>query len=332
MVYPSVTPVTRLATSVRDNPCSERLRRSSSGLATTMAPSSSRDTLIGSATASSRVPLGPLTDTFWPSIDTSTPAGTGTGCFPIRDIASSPSPHVCEDFAAHALSGSLAVGPQTRRRGNDRHAQTAEHARQIGGSRVDTQTGLGHPAQACDAALTARSVLQLHHKRLAHPSILGVVIGDVTLRLEDLGDVGLDLRVRQGHLVVIRRIGVAQTCQEVCDRVRHGHDSRFTFLAAVPNVPIVGRGPTATCLVSSSLLVGSSRKRSSPLLPAGLLDTGQLAGVRHLTKADPAEPELAVHRVRAATPVAAGVAAHLELGLLVGLVDQSLLCHLLSSP
>jgi hypothetical protein len=33
---------------------------------------------------------------------------------------------------------------------------------------------------------------------------------------------------------VVRRIGVAQTCQEVCDRVRHCHDSRFTFLAAVP--------------------------------------------------------------------------------------------------
>src|SRR6478609_8196530 len=87
MVYPSVTPVTRLATSVRDNPCNERLRRSSSGLATTMAPSSSRETLIGSATARPRVPLGPLTDTFCPSIVTSTPDGTGTGCFPIRDIA-----------------------------------------------------------------------------------------------------------------------------------------------------------------------------------------------------------------------------------------------------
>jgi hypothetical protein len=75
-----------LATSVRDSPCSERLRRSSSGRVTTMAPSSSRDTEIGSATASSSVPLGPLTETFWPSIVTSTPEGTTTGCFPIRDI------------------------------------------------------------------------------------------------------------------------------------------------------------------------------------------------------------------------------------------------------
>src|SRR3954452_13305883 len=67
-------------------------------------------------------------------------------------------------------------------------------------------------------------------------------------------------------------------------------------------------------------------------LPAGLLHTWQLAGVRHLAQADAAQPELAVDRVRATAPVAAGVAAHLELGLLIGLVDQSLLCHLFSSP
>lgn len=53
----SVTPVTRLATSVRDSPCSERLRRSSlGGRVTTMAPSSLRDTTIGSAMSRVRVP------------------------------------------------------------------------------------------------------------------------------------------------------------------------------------------------------------------------------------------------------------------------------------
>src|SRR5882757_7172765 len=67
-------------------------------------------------------------------------------------------------------------------------------------------------------------------------------------------------------------------------------------------------------------------------LPAGLLHAGQFARMRHLPQADSAQAELAVHGVGAAAPVATCVAAHLELGLLVGLVDQSLLCHLLSSP
>src|SRR6478736_600500 len=150
-----------------------------------MAPSSSRATLIGSATARSRVPLGPLTETFWPSIVTSTPLGTATGCFPMRDMASSPSPHVREDFAAHALSCRLTVGQQARGRGDDRHAEAAENPRQVGGFRVHPQAGLGHPAQARDAAFAARAVLQLDHQRLADPSILGVVVADVALALED---------------------------------------------------------------------------------------------------------------------------------------------------
>src|SRR3954453_8871357 len=140
-----------------------------------MAPSSLRDTEIGSATASSSVPFGPLTDTFWPSMVTSTPAGTTTGFFPIRDIASSPSPHGGEDSAAHALSCRLTVGEQTRRRGDDRHAEATKHPRQVGGLCIDAQAGLGHPAQPGDAAFTAGAVLQLHHKRLAHAGILGVV-------------------------------------------------------------------------------------------------------------------------------------------------------------
>src|SRR5207244_2627775 len=70
----------------------------------------------------------------------------------------------------------------------------------------------------------------------------------------------------------------------------------------------------------------SARKRSSDL-PAGLLDTGQFAGVRHLPEADAAQAELAEHGMRASAPVAARVAANLELRLLVGLVDQRLLCH-----
>src|SRR3954453_17207058 len=137
-----------------------------------MAPSSLRDTEIGSATASSSVPFGPLTDTYWPSMVTSTPAGTTTGFFPIRDIASSPSPHVGEDFAAHALSCRLTVGEQTRRRGDDRHAEATKNPGQVGRFRVHPQAGLGHSSQACDAAFPARAVLQLHDQRLGHPGHL----------------------------------------------------------------------------------------------------------------------------------------------------------------
>src|SRR4051794_3341259 len=66
-------------------------------------------------------------------------------------------------------------------------------------------------------------------------------------------------------------------------------------------------------------------------LPAGLAHTRQFAAVRHLAQADPAQAELAEHRVRTTAALAAGVGTNLELGLLGSLVDKRLLGHL-SSP
>ena len=80
-----------LAIRVRDSPCSERAVRSSLGRDTTTWPPSTF-AVIGSATTWLRVPLGPLTVTFWPSIATSTPAGIAMGFLPIRDIVQPP-PH-----------------------------------------------------------------------------------------------------------------------------------------------------------------------------------------------------------------------------------------------
>src|SRR5882762_4170015 len=63
--------------------------------------------------------------------------------------------------------------------------------------------------------------------------------------------------------------------------------------------------------------------------PAGLRHARHFAGVHHLAKADAAQPELAVHRLRSTAAPAACVGAHLELGLAQLLLDKSLLCHAL---
>src|SRR5690242_19875224 len=52
-----------------------------------------------------------------------------------------------------------------------------------------------------------------------------------------------------------------------------------------------------------------SLARDGGLLPGGLRDAGQLAPVRHFTDADAAQPELPVHGLRTAAPLAAGVRA-----------------------
>src|SRR5882757_2714120 len=201
--YPAVTPTTRLLISVRDSPCIARLYRSSSGRLTRMVPSSSRSTEIGSATVCDSVPFGPLTVTWRPSILTSTPEGTGTGSFPIRDIVQIPLPDVGEDFPAHAPHARLPVGHQPRRRRDDRHAETTEHPRQVGRLRVHPQAGLGNPAQARDAPLTIAAVLQVDHQRTADFGLLGLERGDVALALEDLRDRDLELGVRHHDLVVV---------------------------------------------------------------------------------------------------------------------------------
>src|SRR6478672_5182944 len=120
-----------LAMSVRVSPCSERLRRSSSGRWTASVPSSLRSTTMGAATVCDRVPLGPVTVTAWPSMAISTPLGTTTGSLPMRDMGAPPLPDVGEDFPTHALLGCLTVGQQARGGRQDRHAEAAEHLGQV---------------------------------------------------------------------------------------------------------------------------------------------------------------------------------------------------------
>src|SRR5574338_1112482 len=73
--------------------------------------------------------------------------------------------------------------------------------------------------------------------------------------------------------------------------------------------------------------IGSVMVMVATSSPARLGHARDLPGVDHVAQADPAELELAVHRVRTAALLATRVGPDLELGLAVGLVDESLLGH-----
>src|SRR3954465_14057481 len=83
---------------------------------------------------------------------------------------------------------------------------------------------------------------------------------------------------------------------------------------------------------SDQMLTESAWKFPSPCgrweLPGALGHARQLATVSHLTEADAAQAELAVHGVGATAALAAGVRTHTELGLAGSLRDKSLLRHL----
>src|SRR5699024_1027343 len=154
---------------VRVSPWRERDSRSSSGRVTVIVPSS-RDAEIGAGTVNACSPFGPFTRTSWPSTVTSSPEGTEMGCLPMRDIcvSSFPLPDVREDFAAHALLGCLLVREESRRRREDRDAESAEHPREAVRLGVHAQTRLRHTADAGDRTLTVGSELQIELEVLPH--------------------------------------------------------------------------------------------------------------------------------------------------------------------
>src|SRR5438067_6122869 len=171
-------------------------------------------------TRSSSSPFGPLTRTRSGSTATSTPDGTGIGCFPIRLIAL---PDLRDDLAADALAPRVVAGHQALRGRHDRGAHPAEHARDVRGGDVGAPARLRHAAQAADHSAVAVGVLQPDAQRFADARALDRPALDVTLLLEDAGHLGLHLRVRDQHLVVARAQAVADAGQEVGDRIRHRH-------------------------------------------------------------------------------------------------------------
>src|SRR5215475_2159922 len=177
---------------------------------------------------------------------TSTPLGTTTGIRPIRDIAGS-LPDVSEDFPAYALLLRLLVGHQAGRRRDDRDTEATEHPGQVVLVRIHAQPWLGHALETRDRALPGRPELQRDHQVLANLGVLHLPARDVTLLLQDLGDVRLDLGGRHVHGVVVRRVGIAYPGQHVCDRVGHGHGlvALLTAVSLLSLVLFATSGPAA---------------------------------------------------------------------------------------
>src|SRR6185437_4897660 len=90
-------------------------------------------------------PLGPLTVTRSGSIAMVTPAGTGMGCLPMRDIASDGLPDLRHHFAADALDAGLVASHDPLGGRHDRGPHAALNPRDV--SMVD----VGALARARDA-------------------------------------------------------------------------------------------------------------------------------------------------------------------------------------
>src|SRR5262249_41669435 len=239
-----------------------------------------------------------------------------------------------EAVPAPAGPGRLLVGHEPTRGGDDGDARPGEYPGQVVLLRVHAQARLGQPLEPGNRALTRRPVLERDDQVLADLGVADFEAADVALLLEDLREVNLDLGIRHAHRFLVCRIGIAQTGQHVCDRVRHRHGLMALLTAVSP------AGPSAWSVGAGGAQFGRrARGARAPglvwwpfWLPAGFCDATQFAAGGQVPEADPAQPEPPVHRARPPAARAPGVGAHRELGLPLRLGDQRLLRHWVSSP
>src|SRR6266699_1029201 len=212
LLKPSLTPCTILCMRLRESPCNAfTLRVSASRISETRLsftlPLMSRGNLQLS------FPFGPSTETA-PSLSmlTLTLSGISTALFPIRDIKKLP--NVGEQLAAHFLFLGFASRQHTARRGNNRHAHSAEHARDFVGTDVTAQTRTAHAPQASDRARPVDNFVCHFDARMRRGRV-DRVFRDVTFVLQNADNLGLDLRVRNEHVDLLRVSRVADAREKV---------------------------------------------------------------------------------------------------------------------
>src|SRR5581483_10344074 len=148
-------------------------------------------------TRSDSSPLGPLTITRSGSIATVTPAGTGMGCLPMRDIASDGLPDLRQHFAADALDAGLVAGHEALGGRHDRRPHAALNPGDVGMVDVGALARARDALQAADHGLAGLGVLERDRQLLAGPP-LGRVVDLVGLDVALLAQDPRDLRSQPG--------------------------------------------------------------------------------------------------------------------------------------
>src|SRR5215207_202625 len=210
-----------LFTRVRVRPWSCLWVFCSVGRVTTMVPSSWLTDMSG-CRARLRVPLGPLTVTWRPSIVTSTADGTGMGRRPIRDMVDR-LPDEREDFAAQLRLTRLLAGHDALARADDDDAQAGEHSRDVRLARVHTQAGLADALEAGHDGDLPVDVLEGQAQDRGRSVLVLADVGDEALVLEDASDLTLRPRGGDDHFGVACPRRVPDAREHVRDRVGDVH-------------------------------------------------------------------------------------------------------------
>src|SRR5262245_2120739 len=96
-------------------------------------------------------------------------------------------PDFAENLAANALAARLATGHDTLRGGHDGDTETALNAADLVAANIYAATGTRNALQIANGSLVVGAILQIHANDLLTVLLGRLVVGDVTLILEDAG-------------------------------------------------------------------------------------------------------------------------------------------------
>src|SRR5277367_630064 len=130
--------------------------------------------------------------------------------------------HDANHFAALANGAGCLVGHDTSRRRYNHRAHAAEHLRHLVLTAIDTQPRTAHPFQPVNHRPTVE-ILQVHSQLRLAIARVDIEIADVALVLQHLEDRSLELRGRHGDARLARALPIADTRQQISDRISHTH-------------------------------------------------------------------------------------------------------------
>src|SRR3954470_1781143 len=153
-------------------------------------------------------PFGPLTSSSRSLTVMSTPLGIVIAFFPIRDIAL-PLINLRQQFAANIFATGGFAAHQATRSGHNVDSVTAEDARDVMRTDIDTASGSRHSFQVRNRRSSTRVVTQENAHGSLDAFALDYEVIDVAFFFKKAGDFKFKFRSRDIHAGVFRRNSVA---------------------------------------------------------------------------------------------------------------------------
>src|ERR1700689_2584855 len=202
------------------------------------------------------VPLAPLTVTAPAATLTVTPLGRSMIRLATLDISAHLDQCACasgddaQDFPALADRVRRLVGHHALGRGHDHRAHAAEHAWNLVLAAIDAQPRPAHALDPVDHR-TAVVVLQVDRQNRLAVVLRQAKVGDIALVLQHLENRRLQFRRGDAEAGLARGLAVADTGQQIGNRIGHAH--RYSsYQLALPSPGISPRIATSRILTRAS--------------------------------------------------------------------------------